>query len=347
MEAVQLRARLAAVEAVLDMPSSKTTRVLLLDGPAGVGKTRLLERLTAQRASEYLRGKGRPILYVGSRGRRLSNLPDTLAGATQVLRTRFTYEHVPLLVRAGLIDLAIDGFDELVDADGYQDAWYALREFLGQLDGTGTCILAGRDTFFDQQGFLKRLQAVEGTIELIQAHLGPVSSAKAKEWLSERGWSSADVDSDETADLLQPGSYLLRPYFLSQLSEVSGWQELADAGSARAFLVARFIGRESEIVSQSVAISSEDARAGVSTMLQEAALDMAERESVEVDVEYLALLCEVAFSDVLKAEDVRKLQHKAGAVDLHPIRPEPLVELPSDRSSTGLERLPRIKSLHA
>jgi hypothetical protein len=303
-------------DALAQAPRVNRTRVVLLDGPAGIGKTRLLERLTWERAGGYVVGRAEPpILYVSSRGRRMSNLRDTLAGATEMVRpARITSAQVPILVRRNLLHLAIDGFDELVDSDGYQDAWFALRDFLALLNGEGTCILSGRDTFFDQQSFLERLP--DSRIELLQAHLRPTVPAVAKAWLRERGWSDADVASPVTDEVLTSDTYVLRPYFLSVLAGARGWKAVTESTTVRQFLIDRFLAREASLLEAMVEIDRQEAIKGLEFLFQEAALDMAERESGEVDLEFLSLLCEYAFEGKASAEDVRKLQYKAGSFAL-------------------------------
>lgn len=318
-----------ALHQLLADTSGSKSRLILLDGPAGIGKTRLLERLAEERASQYLLGRGRPVLLVSSHGRRLSNLPDTLAKTAGDLRARFTSEHVPILVREGVLDLAIDGFDELVDTDGYADAWYALRALLEQLDGRGNCVFAARDTFFDQQRFFERLQAKSRfKINLIKVSLDLISPQRAAAWLAERGWDPEDIASEEVQDLLRPGSYALRPYFLSQLAEHGS---LKDLRSPREFLVARFLDREAALIAKMMPkdINAESARSGLSHLFQEAAFDMAERESQEIDLEYLALICELVFGQYLQPDDLRKLQYKVGSIGLLERTPQPsLVRFP-------------------
>ena len=308
---------LSALQDALQSSGSGKTRIVLVDGPAGIGKTRLLERLTWLRAEAYLMGSGLPpILYVGSRGSRLSNLQDTLAKATQVVRAKFTFEQVPILVKRGLLHLAIDGFDELVDADGYKDAWYALRGFLEELSGGGVCVLAGRDTFFNQQGFLSRLEAAGSRVDLVQAHLGPAKPQEAKRWLLQSGWPEAEVSSSTSDEILQTDAYTLRPYFLSVLADAHSWTRVTEEHSVRSFLVAQFLDREARLLETMIGISSSDAFSALEEMFEEVAMDMAERESTEVDIEYLGFLCELAFEKFLPTDDLRKLQHKAGSFAL-------------------------------
>ncbi|MBS3958189.1 MAG: hypothetical protein KGZ52_02155 [Xanthomonadaceae bacterium] len=56
-----------------------TAEVLLVDGPAGIGKTSLITRLAFERATAYKQIPTPLILHIKSRGRVLSNLDDLMA----------------------------------------------------------------------------------------------------------------------------------------------------------------------------------------------------------------------------------------------------------------------------
>lgn len=300
---------------LLKARSSTKTSIVLLDGPAGIGKTRFLQHLTVERAQSYLNSCGSPpILYIGSRGAKLSNLRAELASATQQLRASFTFDQVPILVSRGLLDIAIDGFDELVDADGYHDAWHALQSFLSEIAGLGVCILAGRDTFFDQQGFSERLEASKGTIDLTQLHLLLAEPRQALLWLKKHGWTEDSLE--EIESILQHNSYALRPYFLSVLAETPNWKEQGQSKTVRNFLVDRFLDRETNLIQKMLGGESDRIRDALSRMFEDAAVDMAEREQGEVDIEYLSLLCELCFDGIFNSDEVRKLTHKAGSFGL-------------------------------
>lgn len=303
-----------SLSSVLRRSMSSKSTIVLLDGPAGIGKTRLLQRLTWERARSYSSTGTSPILYIGSRGAKLSNLRAELAAATQQLRANFTFDQVPILVRRGLLDLAIDGFDELVDSDGYHDAWHALQSFLSEISGSGICILAGRDTFFDQQGFLDRLDASQFSIQLLQIHLLLTDPTQAQEWLRSNGWKQTSIESIQS--ILKHNSYALRPYFLSVLAESPNWESREHANTVRSFLVDRFLDRESNIIKGMLGGDDEEIRASLYRMFEDAATDMFEREQGEVDVEYLGLLCELSFENLFSPDDIRKLTHKAGSFGL-------------------------------
>lgn len=302
--------------------------LLLLDGPAGIGKTSLIERLVYERADPA--SSLPPLLHVVSSGSRLTDLNKALAHATQVLRSNMTFDQVPVLVRLGVLQVAIDGFDELVDPEGYKDAWSALRHFLAEVHTGGPIILSGRDTFFDQQSFEERLAGRISNLRLVQGRLQPVSVPSAEAFLKQRGWTDSDMETARSHDWFRPGSYQLRPFFLTQIGSQSGWTELqASHGSPQSFLVSRFVTREADIVARMVDISRDSAEEALWDFYGTLVEDMATSESEYVDEAYLALACELAFQDRVNASDLNKLAFKAGSFGL----------LESD-GSRGLRRLP-------
>jgi hypothetical protein len=306
---------LSSFRKAISLASTNSLNIVLLDGPAGIGKTSLLERMVVERTDP---GSAMPpLLLVSSSGSRLTDLNKALAHATQVLRSRITFDQVPILVRMGVLQVAIDGFDELVDPEGYKDAWSALREFLGQVSLGGPVILSGRDTFFDQQSFEKKLSDRIPNLSLTSARLQPVSPSTAKEFLRKQAWSENDIASAESGGWLRPGSYHLRPFFLTQIGTTNGWAELRDAfGSPQAFLVRRFVVREANLVNRMVGLHPDRAEEALWDFYGLIVEDMASQEVDTVDVGFLALACETAFGSFVRDEDLAKLVHKAGSFGL-------------------------------
>ncbi|WP_150124183.1 hypothetical protein [Cupriavidus nantongensis] len=260
--------------------ASEKTILILLDGPAGVGKTFQVEQLARAQAAKCARGAvAPPILHISSRGRRLSNFRDVLAATTQEMGTAFGARHVPILVRHGLLVAAIDGFDELVDADGYEDAWLALKEFIDDVGGGGTVILAARDTFVEEQELLRRIERADGSVSLQMGHIQAVNPEDATQWLIKAcNWKSADIDADITADILREGSYALRPFFLRSLGDAGGWVNVVDAGP-RTFLADSLVWRESKLVAQQLGgITANEIAPALTNLFHEIALEMAARE---------------------------------------------------------------------
>lgn len=299
--------------------SSPPITLMLIDGPAGVGKTSLITRLVAARAVNYGRDANEPvILHVANRGRRLASLDDLVALSIQLIRARFTYDQVPALLRNGVIQIAIDGFDELVDADGYADAWSVLKEFLNEVDRGGPILLAGRDTFFDLSGFREKLGKIGARTTISHVRLSAITPKAAREWLIKRGWPEGDLKTDEAQDLLKENSYALRPYFLSEIAELGGMDQLLqELVSPREFLVRKFIEREAELITARVPLSKAKAAELLRELFELIAIEMAEAETEAVDVPFVQLAVEFTFAKELKdPADLAKLRHKAGSFAL-------------------------------
>lgn len=298
--------------------SADRLKIVLLDGPAGVGKTHLIQRLLVQCARDFRKqGNRAPILHVRSRGRRLAGLNDALAQSIQLIRARYTFDQVPVLVRHNLLQVAIDGFDELVDPDGYKDAWFALRDFFGDVGFGRPIILAGRDTFFNEQAFKRRVKELSPKAEVTHINLHPVRPKTAKDWLRGRGWSDKELNRPETTEVFRPGAYTLRPFFLSELATVRGWSSLEASGmSPRAYLIERFIGREAKIIQKDLPAKKSVVRGCLRKVFTEVAVEMADNETENVDISFLQLAVEFAFSEHVAKEDIAKLRHKAGSLAL-------------------------------
>jgi hypothetical protein len=292
--------------------------IVLLDGPAGVGKTSLVNNHLVNRARHQAEAAALPpILHVTSRGRRLSGLNDALAQSIDILRAKFTFDQTPALIRHRLLQIAIDGFDELVDPDGYRDAWYALKDFFEEVGVGGPIILAGRDTFFDQQKFRKQLESSQYSFDLCHVRLNPSSPSTAKNWLKQQGWSDSDINDDYTNIILRPGSYTLRPYFLSQLAAAKSWTALETSDlTPRAFLVEKFLSREADLLSEKLPISPSELKHCLSRLFEEISMEMADTETDAIDLGFLQLATEVAFGEVLEGQELAKLQHIAGSFAL-------------------------------
>lgn len=308
------------ITSISDRVAQKTNglELYLLDGPAGIGKTFQIGRAVYEQAEKAARGAAvPPILHVSSQGRRLSNLSDVLARATQDLGARFSGGQVPILVKRGLLAIAIDGFDELVDADGYDDAWMALKAFMSDLDGSGKVLLAARDTFVDEQELLARIGENLDGLTLNKIHLRPSSADAAIEWLSKSpGWKAADLAAPITRDVLAEGSYTLRPFFLKELREAKGWKDVIESGP-RTYLINRYLKRESDLIAQQLGgVKGGEILPRLRLLFEEIALQMGEREIDRIELEQLEFMTEFAFEGLLDSVAIRKLAHKAGSFAL-------------------------------
>ena len=304
-------------ELLIAPQKSDSARLVLIDGPAGIGKTQFIERLAASRAKNYQTQRRPLILHVQSRGRTLSFIYDLMAYSLQRLRISVTFDQIPTLARHGLVTVAIDGFDELADPDGYDFAWSQVSEFVALLRGHGSLILAGRETFIGKERVLKDIKSLRSNIDDISVlTLQPPTKAEALEWLSAVGWSNAELDL--VSDYLEPSSLALRPFFLKTLSDASIAGQLANTSSESilAILTEAMVLREVAKFGDAVEseLSAHERRQFVTTLMSEAARDMAENATASISDGSLAWLVEVALPKPVSDSTLRLLKGRAQVI---------------------------------
>ncbi|MCD0258139.1 hypothetical protein JWH11_07850 [Xanthomonas melonis] len=300
--------------------AADSAEVLLIDGPAGIGKTTLIEKLAFIRADSF-KSKGKPlILHVKSRGRILSNLQDLMAFSLQTLRLQITYDQVPVLVKHGLIILAIDGFDELGDPSGYELAWAQINELVTSVRGAGSLILAGRDTFIGRERLLRHVKSLRENVDLVnEVILDSCTSVQAKTWLSQKPeWTAAILNSPAISVLLEDGSYALRPVFLRLLREQVKPKDIIEKRPTdlAGFLVDYMLDREATKFGDAVdkALGRARVRAFVEDFLLEVAREMAESQSDSIDSAALIWIAETALGDGCSDEVSSLVKNRASVM---------------------------------
>lgn len=162
-----------AVEVLTDLledESDDATRVVMVTGGAGAGKTSVLRELVRLQADKYVRGQTtKLLLYVNAQGRALARLHEALATELQDLKVGLTYHSVAVLTRLGILVPVIDGFDELLGVSGYDDAFSSLASFLEELKGEGQLLTSARSVYYEEE-FLARADRVSGTEEQAWKH---------------------------------------------------------------------------------------------------------------------------------------------------------------------------------
>ena len=294
-------------------------RVFVIDGSAGVGKSHLIEQIVRRRAAPHSYKGGNPLLlHVESRGKVLTSLNDRIAGTLSGLRASFFEEELKPLVRRGAIQVAIDGFDELSDSRGYVRAWGALRDFVRDLHGTGTCILAGRDTMLDAATVREGLGDTVGDDGLIFLRVQHPPAGQVRDWLSNlKAWNGAGEALDMLQRQVESSEYLRRPFFISTIAEL-GPDHVHDAqGEPIAELMESIVRREGKrLASVSTDISSELAVKLCGELLSEVARMMMDDETNEIEVDFVELLLEEVFTDNANPEMVSALVPRAKALTL-------------------------------
>jgi hypothetical protein len=294
-----------------------STRVLLIDGPAGIGKTQFIVSLAGSRARRYVTDRRPLMLHVQSRGRTLSYLYDLIAFSLQRLRLDVTFDQVPILAKHGLITIAIDGFDELADPDGYDLAWSQVNDLVRLLRGSGSLILAGRETFIGRERVLKDIASLrEDTDEVSVLTLQPPSKGAAIRWLEQQGWTEDQVNAIE--EFLEPSSLALRPFFLKTLSDRDVAERVASTSSTSilSILMDAMIDREIDKFGDAVEreLNRKERRTYLRSFVGEVARDMAENGSSSISDATLSWLVDVALPKEVSGDVARILKARSQVV---------------------------------
>lgn len=292
-----------------------SVKTLVVDGPAGIGKTHLIRSLAYLRASNFSAGTAPPILHVQSRGQKLTGLTDVIARTLQALRISLTFDQLPILAKHGLIQIAIDGFDELADPNGYDTAWGSLRDFAESIQGRGCLLLAGRDTFIDAQSVRRALPILDTPLTG-SAHLRTLKEAEATRWLKGRHWEDKKLTALQDSGLFHEESYALRPFFMSQIARfVEDEQEYGDFISfPLSSLVDALVRREASLLKPVLQGKSlEEISSLLNRFFEEVAREMVDGESDSIDESTASLLIDFIFADSCTPDELYSLRHRVSS----------------------------------
>ena len=295
--------------------------VMLVDGPAGVGKTHLIEWLAFTAAQSFSSSGSAVYLHVRSRGKVLSNIDDLMAFSLQALRLNVSFDQVPVLVRHGLVVLAIDGFDELGDPEGYGHAWGQLNDLIDSVKGNGVILLAGRETFIGRERLLRSVKSLANDSKVVELVLDETTPADAEEWLQEYGVDSAAIRSLQDSGLLERGSFALRPFFLSYLArDIREGGEWLDSYSRQSdvlpIVVNAMVDREVRRFEGEVttALTASGVRDFVWGFLSEVAREMAGDQSESIAESMLAWIVEVSLPSEIERSVASLLKARAASM---------------------------------
>ena len=137
---------------LIETPTGTATRLVILTGGPGAGKTSILRELVARQADRYLRGETkRLLLYVSTQGRSFAKFNEALTLELEELRAPLTGHSVAALAREGLLIPVLDGLDELLGVSGYDNAFASLSVFLDAMEGDGCVLAAARSTWCEEE----------------------------------------------------------------------------------------------------------------------------------------------------------------------------------------------------
>ncbi|WP_147279004.1 NACHT domain-containing protein [Paracoccus versutus] len=306
-------------EAFLSRRANKSLDVVVIDGPAGIGKTTDIRQVSLYRARHFATQRKRLFLHVESTGRVLQNLDDLIAGSLQKIRAKPTFDQLRVLVRHGLVTIAIDGFDELTDPNGYQLAWGQLRDLLEEAQGEGQIVLSGRETFVSMSRMKEALPILtRPEIEVSEYRLREVEPHAAVEWLKTKGLTKNQLEDKRLSELLTHGSYGLRPFFLSTLLQADLLNNLTENSAADllTLLVAALIEREQNKFGDDIAkkVSRDQLGVYVRSLCEEIARDMADNQSEALPTQSLEWIAEICLPEGLDSNIARALAHRAGTL---------------------------------
>lgn len=293
--------------------------VMLIDGPAGIGKTNLVEQLALMRAEAYRTSPSSLILHVRSRGRVLSNLQDLMAFSLQTLRSNTTYDQVPVLLKYGLITVAVDGFDELGDPNGYELAWSQVNDLISSARGKGVVLLSGRDTFLGRDRLFRDVKSLREGYDIVSSlTLDPPTPEQACDWLKTKGWADVHLKIPAVSSLLEDGSFALRPVFLNLMADHLEPKRLREQSDSflTPLLVEHMLKREAALFGDSVeaVISRPNLENFLLRFLIEVSRDMADSQSDSLDETSLSWLVEISLDDGIPQEIVRLIRNRAGVI---------------------------------
>ena len=298
------------------------TDLLLIDGPAGVGKTTIVRETALLRAESY--NESRPlIMQIVSRGRVLQNISDLIAFSLQDVRANLTISQLLVLMRHGLITLAIDGFDELSDPNGFQTAWSGLNSLIADARGKATLLLAGRETFVSTDTIRTQLSSFNPAQDRLSAlSLSDPYPDAAREWLlTKRGWNKSILEMDFVEPIFVKNSYALRPFFLDVIAREPEALKSDEppASDLLSYLVDVMTRREADKFVENLdppngIEANKTYGAYVGRFLEEVARDLAENQSDSIADEALDLLATVAAHGLLPEDQVAAVVRRARTV---------------------------------
>ena len=305
----------------LDLPHG-STRIVLVQGEAGSGKTVTLRHMTRKRADNYSQSDDQPLFfYIDVQGRALSRLDDAMARDLQDLRSRFSYNAVPSLVRNRLLIPIIDGFDELLGSGGYDEAFSSLAAFVSQLNGRGALVASARATFFDYNNFRENAERYsqddQVSYEIFPVRIKPWKKQDAERFVRKK---SGRNDVVSAFAKLRRGmneadkTLLCKPFYVAQLTTMLMDPEAGMDGGSGEPVLDRFI--EAFVRRERSKLRTREGRALLSAeqhygLLGQLAEEMWWLEERQLDVDTVQTVADLFAEDIgASTDDARSIRER-------------------------------------
>jgi hypothetical protein len=208
------------------------TKVLFVRGQAGSGKTIAMQAITHKIAEDYIQGTTKYLLfYIDAQGRSLTRIDEAISFVVGNYSLVFQPNAVKALARNFLVVPIIDGFDELIGAGGFSDAFKSLSTLLASLERQGIIIATGRSTFYDENIFSIMANSQSGAdginYELEDVEISPWDDANIEEFINKKYEDLGLAESlKKNIDIIKNNSeneIFRKPFYLVRILE-----EMAD-----------------------------------------------------------------------------------------------------------------------
>jgi len=296
------------------------TEILFLRGAAGCGKSVSLREFARRQAEAFLIGKAETLcLYIDAQGKSLISLHDAFSSILDDLSiTSVRKDTIAPLCRYGLLVPLVDGFDELLGAGGYGDAFNSLVGFLSELKGHGMLIASGRSTFYDQQYLqITASRQSEGldyhttTARMLSWNESRIREYCHHVWKSREDRPTLDTYLDRLLRSRSNEELLGKPFFTAEMARLVPAQGYDPDLSLIQQLVTELIRRETEKLKDRAGMPVLSAN-GHMHFLCEVAHEMWWSKTIVLDADTIMLIAEDVANDLrLPLENRRQVVERS------------------------------------
>lgn len=165
---------------IVDTKNPWESHILYITSNAGEGKTTVLEKMALDYAKDYKPGKGKLIVPIALSGKPFIRFDDLIIGtlANRFKFTGFFYDSFISLVKMNMIIPAFDGFEEMFVESPSGAAISAMIEFIKEIKGKGTVLVAARSAYYEYQNLTTQAKLYDA----ISSYPVAFSKIKIRRW---------------------------------------------------------------------------------------------------------------------------------------------------------------------